>query len=184
MKSEFANIVSPTATRLDSNLVKTRLHFEKDVIAVLETNVDDVTGEILGRTVERLMSEGAYDATVTTNLGKKGRIEHTVRAVCSRDLIEKFAQIIVEETGTLGVKTSEYTRLIVPRKTVSVPFKLRDYKGNVTVKVAEIGGQYRIKPEVAEAKAISDASKVPLRSVLEAITASAKEFLESERARK
>jgi pyridinium-3,5-bisthiocarboxylic acid mononucleotide nickel chelatase len=163
----------------DSGANKTRLKFERDVIAVVETNVDDVSGEILGRTVERLMSEGAFDATVTSNMGKKGRIENTVRAACSTDIVEKIAQVMVEETGTLGVKTAEYTRLMVPRKIVSVPFELLGFRGNVTVKVAEIKGEYRIKPEMSEAKVIADSSKLPLRSVLEAITASARRFLES-----
>jgi pyridinium-3,5-bisthiocarboxylic acid mononucleotide nickel chelatase len=160
------------------------MQFERDIIVMVETNVDDVTGEILGRTVERLMAEGALDATVTTNLGKKGRIENTVRAACATDMVEKIAQVMVEETGTLGVKMAEYTRLMVPRKVISVPFELEGFRGNVTVKVAEISGQYRIKPEVSEAKKIADSSKVPLRIVLEHITCAAKEFLESGKSQK
>ncbi|MDG6996012.1 MAG: DUF111 family protein [Nitrososphaerota archaeon] len=155
--------------------------FERDVVAVVETNVDDVSGEILGHAIDRLMAEGAYDATVTPYLGKKGRIGHTVRALCSHDSVDKFAQILVQETGTLGVKTLEYTRLIVPRKIVSVPFEIGRYKGSVNVKIAEINGRLRIKPETSEAKQISDSQKIPLREVLDAIVFASKQVIESQR---
>lgn len=171
-----------TASAPESGVKKpvssSKIKFERDVVAVVETNVDDVSGEIMGRTVERLLNEGAFDATVTPYLGKKGRMGHTIRALCPHDSIEKFAQILVEETGTLGVKTLEYTRLIVPRKSVSVPFEIGRFKGNVSVKASEIAGRIRIKPETSEAKQISDSQKIPLREVLDAIVHTASRYLE------
>lgn len=158
-----------------------KIGFERDVVAIVETNVDDTSGEILGRAIDRLMAEGAYDATVTPYLGKKGRTGHTVRALCSHDSIDKFAQILVEETGTLGVKTLEYTRLIVPRKIMSVPFEIGRYKGRVNVKVAEVNGRFRIKPETSEAKQISDSQKIPLREVLDVIVIASRKAIESQR---
>ncbi len=147
-----------------------RVDFEKDVVSVVETNVDDVTGEILGRTIERLFEEGAFDATVSPFLGKKGRMGQTVRVVCPKGTAEKFGQIIVEETGTLGVKTTEWTRLIVPRKVVSVFVNIGNFSGNISVKVSKIGAALRIKPEMEEAKKISDSEKIPLREVMELIS--------------
>ncbi|MGI0079458.1 MAG: nickel insertion protein [Nitrososphaerales archaeon] len=157
------------------------IKFERDIVAIIETNVDDVTGEILSRTVERMMSEGAYDATATPYLGKKGRQGNTIRIVCSTDSIEKLAQVLVEETGTLGVKTTEYTRLIVPRRVISVPVSIENFHGNVSVKVAEWKGRVlRIKPELAEAKQIADSQKMPLREVIEKISTLAKQYLASQ----
>lgn len=158
-----------------------KMKFERDVVAMVETNVDDVSGEILGRAVERLMQEGAFDATVSPYLGKKGRMGHTVRALCANDAVEKIAQIMVEETGTLGVKTYEYTRLIVPRKVLTVPFEIKNYKGNVKIKVAEIDGGLRIKPESSEVKQISESQGLPAREVMEAIVFASRKFLESQR---
>lgn len=157
------------------------IKFDRDIVAVLETNVDDVTGEVLSRTIERMMIEGAYDATVMPFLGKKGRQGNTIRVVCSTDSVEKLAQVLVEETGTLGVKTTEYTRLIVPRRVVSVPVSIENFHGNVPVKIAEWRGRtLRIKPELAEAKQIADSQKIPLRDVLEQITNFAKQYLTSQ----
>ncbi len=147
-----------------------RIDFEKDVVTIVETNVDDVTGEILARTIERLMKEGAFDATVSEFQGKKGRIGQTVRVVCAKGSEEKFGKILVEETGTLGVKTTEWTRLIVPRRTVSISATIGKFHGNLNVKVSKIGSGLRIKPELEEAKKISDSENIPLRQVMEMIS--------------
>lgn len=154
-----------------------RIDFEKDIVSVVETNVDDVTGEVLARTVERLIQEGALDATVTPFLGKKGRMGQTVRVVCSKGSAEKFGQIIVEETGTLGIKTTDWTRLIVPRKVVCVKVHVGNYSGDISVKVSKIGKALRIKPEMEEAKRISDSEKIPLREVMEIISREADQQL-------
>jgi pyridinium-3,5-bisthiocarboxylic acid mononucleotide nickel chelatase len=140
---------------------------------VVETNVDDTTGEILARAIERITNEGAYDVSVTGYTGKKGRIGQTVRVVCPTDSIDKFAEILVEETGTLGVKVIEYTRLIVPRREISVPITIEGFHGNVSVKVAE----GRIRPDSTQVKEISESQKVPLRDVIELVTVAARQHL-------
>jgi len=156
---------------------RSKIKFERDTVALVESNVDDVTGEVLARTVERLMEEGAFDATVISFLGKKGRMGQTVRVVCAKGSAEKFAEILVEETGTLGVKTTEWTRLIVPRKIVNVPVRIGNFSGSVTVKASNTGFGMRIKPELSEAKRISDSEKIPLRRVLEIISRTAESEL-------
>jgi pyridinium-3,5-bisthiocarboxylic acid mononucleotide nickel chelatase len=147
-----------------------RASFKKDIVADVETNIDDTTGEIIGRTIERLIDEGAYDAVATPYVGKKGRPGQTIRVICARSSVEKLARILVEETGTLGVKVSLYTRLIVPRKEISIPIVFGKFKGNVPVKVAKMGSMVRVKPEYSVLKQISDSERVPLRDVQQTIT--------------
>lgn len=157
------------------------IEFERDEVGLVETNVDDVTGEILSRTIERLMSEGAEDAVATPYLGKKGREGFTVRVVCNPELSEKLASVLVEETGTLGVKISQCTRLMVPRKIISIPFSTGKFKGTVRIKVAQSKGKIlRIKAELEEAKQIALEEKLPLREVLEQITSSARAYLQKQ----
>jgi pyridinium-3,5-bisthiocarboxylic acid mononucleotide nickel chelatase len=154
------------------------MKFDRDLVGVLETNVDDVTGEVLSRTIERLLAEGAEDASATPYLGKKGREGFTVRVVCKTDSVEKLAQVLVEETGTLGVKIAEYTRLIVPRRVVSIPFAIEEFHGNVSVKIAEFKGRIlRIKPELSEARHIAETQRIPLRDVLDQIASTARNFV-------
>jgi pyridinium-3,5-bisthiocarboxylic acid mononucleotide nickel chelatase len=147
----------------------TPINFERDIVTIVETNVDDVTGEILGRTIERLMHEGALDATVSSFLGKKGRVGQTVRVVCEQGEGDKFAVILVEETGTLGVKTTDWTRMIVPRKVVTISAHIGNFHGRLNVKVSRTGSGLRIKPELEEAKRISESEGIPLREVMESI---------------
>jgi uncharacterized protein (DUF111 family) len=170
--------LSESASGLSSLPRKNQLKFERDIVAVIETNVDDVTGEILSRTIERLLAEGAHDASAIPYLGKKGREGFTIRVVCTTDSVEKLAQVLIEETGTLGLKIAEYTRLIVPRKVLTVPFTTEGFRGNVSVKIAEFNGKIlRIKPELNEAKQISETQKIPLRDVIEQISKTARDFI-------
>lgn len=148
--------------------------FERDVVEIVETNVDDVTGEVLARTVDRLLKEGALDATVSSFLGKKGRMGQTVRVVCGKGSAEKYAQILVEETGTLGVKVSELKWLIVPRKIISISVEIGSYTGKVNVKVSKVGEDTMVKPELEDAKQISEKENIPLRKVLEIISSQAR----------
>ena len=153
------------------------LTFEKDDVAVVETNVDDISGEVVGRAIERLLEEGAYDATAISFLGKKGRMGQTIRVTCPVDSAERFASFLVEETGTLGVKISQHTRLIVPRKEMSVPVSIKNFKGTVRVKISDVRGRKRIKPEYADAARISELEHVPLRDVLEIISDTTRRYI-------
>ncbi|MGH2638331.1 MAG: nickel insertion protein [Rhabdochlamydiaceae bacterium] len=173
----------PRSVRKKPNRVlikEKRSSFEKDKVAVVETNIDDTTGEIIGNAVERLLDGGAYDATVSAFLGKKGRAGHTVRVTCDPRSVERFAKILVEETGTLGVKTAEFTRFIVPRRNRSIPVKIGNFTGSVDVKIAQVDGVLRIKPEFSEAKKIADSQDMPLRVVLEMVSAEAQKIFRSQ----
>jgi len=156
------------------------MKFYRDRVAVIETNLDDVTGEVISHAIDRLMDRGALDATVTNFLGKKGRSGQIIRVTALPSSVESLAEILVEETGTLGVKTTEYERLIVPRKSISIPFELHGYRGKVQVKYAKLSGSVRIKPEFSNARTISEKTGVPLREVIELISESARKRLELE----
>ena len=63
---EFANVLKIVNGKTKMNLVK-------DTVQILETNVDDVSGEVLGNMIEKIMSSGAKDVTITSGITKKGR---------------------------------------------------------------------------------------------------------------
>ena len=169
----------PDETQLSSSSHnKRKMKFDRDRVAVIESNIDDATGEVISHAIDRLLDEGALDATVTNFLGKKGRAGQTIRVTALPSSVENLAEILVEETGTLGVKTTEYERLIVPRKTISIHFELRGYKGKVQVKFAKLNRSIRIKPEFSAARSISEKTGVPLREVIELISESARKQLE------
>lgn len=148
-------------------------------MCIVETNVDDVTGEILARTIEVSLVEGAFDATASPFTGKKGRPGFTVRLTCAKSAAPKFAQILVRETGTLGVKVIETERWIVNRRKVVISIRVGGKSRQIRLKTASIDGQTRFKPEYEDVKKVADEFNIPLRSVIETTLRQASERLET-----
>lgn len=84
-------------------------------LVVLETNVDDVTGELLGHLVEIAARDGARDAWVTPILMKKGRPAHTLSLLVRPEDRVAWTEWLFRETGTLGVRELPVTRTAVER---------------------------------------------------------------------
>ena len=87
---------------------------------VIETNVDDVTPEVLAYTVERLLETGAHDAWVTPIVMKKGRPAHTVHALCDESVRARVAEVLIAETGTLGLRAYRVERWPQARDEITV----------------------------------------------------------------
>lgn len=87
---------------------------------MLETNLDDVTGEQLGAVIAGAMGRGALDAWVQQTVGKKGRPAHVVHLLCSAGLAEELEEFLFAETGTLGVRRAVVERRELPRWTGTV----------------------------------------------------------------
>jgi len=142
-----------------------------DKISILETNLDDVTGEILGHTMDRLMEEGALDVTIIPTIAKKNRPGHLLRVISKSTMNDKLSETIIRETGTLGVRTMPYVhRHIVDREIK--PVKV-DFKGEiriVRVKVAKIGEEIvNVTAEYEDAKKIAEEMGIPLKDVMRII---------------
>jgi hypothetical protein len=88
---------------------------EGQPVQLLETNVDDVTGEVLAHTMERLLAAGAYDVWITPVTGKKGRPAQVVSVVCDPARSADVRAILATETGTLGVRSQRLHRWVAPR---------------------------------------------------------------------
>jgi len=76
--------------------------FQHDMVQVLETNVDDVSGEVLGNLIEKIMAYGAKDVTITSAITKKGRPTNLVSVICDSESMNAILELLVSETGTLG----------------------------------------------------------------------------------
>ncbi|MEW6329634.1 MAG: nickel pincer cofactor biosynthesis protein LarC [Candidatus Micrarchaeota archaeon] len=137
-----------------------------DDIRVLETNVDDVSGEVLGYAVERLLDEGARDACLIPIIAKKGRPGCILQVMCTKGDVEKFCRIIFEETGTLGIREHSCAKHLLERKTREVD----SGSGRARVKVARLGGRVvKMKPEYEDVKKIARKNRLPLRVASENI---------------
>ena len=72
---------------------------------VLETNVDDVSPEVLGHVIDEALKGGADDAWITPILMKKGRPAQEVKVLCRPELAAQMVRLLMVETGTLGVRS-------------------------------------------------------------------------------
>lgn len=79
-------------------------------VVVVETTVDDATGEVLGAAVPALLAAGAADAWIVPVLGKKGRPAHVVAALAPVDAAPAVASALRSATGTLGVRAVTHQR--------------------------------------------------------------------------
>lgn len=113
-------------------------------MVVLETTVDDMTGEALGALLERLREAGALDAWCLPGTGRKGRPVVELRAVLEPAHVAAVTAAVFEEGATLGVRLVECTRPELARHTVEVA----TLYGTVPVKVGVFGGRVvSAKPE-------------------------------------
>ena len=139
---------------------------------VLEANLDDASGEIVGGAIESLLAEGALDAWAAPVTMKKGRPGVVLGVLCAASAAEAMAAVVLRETTTIGVRFTEWDRIERPRRTVEV----ETLYGKIPLKVAEGPfGPPQIKPEYDACAAAARAHGVPVRVVITAALVAASE---------
>ena len=140
----------------------------KDSIEVLETNVDDVTGEILGNLFDKLLSMGAKDVVIIPATMKKNRPGYVIKVIAAPEHSALLAREIIKETGTLGVRVMPSRhRFKTERKfeTITVQFNKQNF--DVTVKIAQDqnGEILHISAEFEDCSQISRTESIPLKEI-------------------
>jgi uncharacterized protein (TIGR00299 family) protein len=137
---------------------------EFEQVVLIETNVDDLSPQVIGYTLERLLREGAREAFVTPVLMKKGRPGHLITAIAPDGREGALGALLVRETGTLGYRVRRTGRVVLKRAEAEVAVD----GGSVRVKTAEFAGeQVRFEPEYEDCRRIAEKTGRPLRLVLE-----------------
>jgi hypothetical protein len=134
-----------------------RNEFQLDRVKILETNVDDVSGEILGNLIEKIMSKGAKDISIFNGITKKGRPTNLISVICDDDSMNELMNILVTETGTLGIRITTSNRFIVPRTNHDVKLTLNGKEFVIKYKVSSFKGKDNFKIEFDDLKYVSDA---------------------------
>ncbi len=138
-----------------------------DRIVILETNVDDVSGEVVGHAVRRLFDEGAVDVYVTQVIGKKNRPANIISVISDYKNCHRMAEVLMRETGTIGVRIYELPRLVAERRKERVELELFGRKFEVTVKTSKVGERViNVKPEYEDLRKIAESLDLPLREIL------------------
>lgn len=147
-----------------------------DRVDILETNVDDVTGEALAYTISRLMEEGARDASAVPAVMKKGRSGHLVRVVSHPDVTDRLVGVMARELGTLGIRCIPMVHRSVAERTVEpVTVTLRDREWTIDVKCGWSGGKITsFKAEYDQTAACARELGIPLREIAGTVEAAAR----------
>ncbi len=141
------------------------LDWETDCIAVLETNLDDSNGEVLGHFVETALAAGALDVFYTPIQMKKNRPGVLLAVLCAEADADKFSEMILRETSAFGVR-----RTVAERRKLRREFtKVKTPFGNVAVKIGRLNGKLvQAAPEFESCKKRASRAKVPLKRIYEA----------------
>ena len=139
--------------------------WETDTITTLQTNLDDISAEILGRFVERALAAGALDVFYTPIQMKKNRPGILLTVLCAQSDADKFSELILRETTAFGVRRSLSERRKLQREVISV----KTPHGEVAVKIGKLNGQVvQVAPEFESCKKLAEQGNVPLKKVYEA----------------
>jgi uncharacterized protein (TIGR00299 family) protein len=143
----------------------TSLDWEMDTIVVLETNLDDISGEILGRFLETALAAGALDVFHTPVQMKKNRPGVLLTILCSKADADKFSEMILRETSAFGVR-----RTVAERRKLRREFtKVKTPFGDVIVKIGRLNGKVvQTAPEFESCNKRAAQAKVPLKQIYEA----------------
>ncbi|MCL4499820.1 MAG: nickel pincer cofactor biosynthesis protein LarC [Chloroflexi bacterium] len=138
---------------------------EHEEVAVLETNIDDLSPQIYEVVMERLFAAGALDVYFTPIQMKKSRPATLLSVICAPDDAAKMSDIIFEETSTIGIRVDMQRRICLPRAVTTVETRF----GPISVKIARRGGEViNVQPEYEDCKAAASSHGAPVKTVRDA----------------
>jgi pyridinium-3,5-bisthiocarboxylic acid mononucleotide nickel chelatase len=135
----------------------------REELVLLETNLDDATPEVLAYTVERALAAGAADAWLVPAVMKKGRPGVTVHVLVQDHLATALEELLLTETGSLGVRRHRVERRALERDWVEVPIgehRVRVKRGLIGRRVVSMAAEYE------DARAVAQAQGRSLRTIM------------------
>jgi len=156
----FSNVL-----KIVRGIASTKLQL--DTVKILETNVDDVSGEVLGNMIEKIMAQGAKDVTISSAITKKGRPTNLVSVICDSDTMNSIMDLLVTETGTLGVRVRTSERYIVPRAVKTLSVNIQGQSFDVRYKTRDLNNGSHFKIESDDIREISSALSISFKETEE-----------------
>jgi hypothetical protein len=139
--------------------------YERDTITRIETNLDDLSPEMIGAVTEQLLKAGALDVFLTPIQMKKNRPGIQLTALCEESAVPRVAEMIFRQTTSFGVRMDRMDRLKLERtfETVATEY------GEVRVKIGLLAGEtIQVSPEFESCKALSEKTGAPIRVIYDA----------------
>lgn len=138
---------------------------QTDCVCKLETDIDDCSGELLGYTLERLLTAGALDAHYQPVFMKKSRPAWELTVICREEDRAKLEALIFAETTTIGIRRARMERTVLPRRRDVV----HTAYGDVAVKRCLLENGERCYVEYDSAAKLAQEQGVPLQDICLAV---------------
>jgi pyridinium-3,5-bisthiocarboxylic acid mononucleotide nickel chelatase len=140
-------------------------------VFVVETNIDDLSGEVIGNMIEELDRAGVLDVSVVQALSKKNRPTYLVKIIVDTENLDKILDILFKESGTLGARVQEVNRIVMPRNLVTTSLSINGKLFNVRVKIGRNlrGVVINVKPEFEDIRNISRITGLPTKRILDLV---------------
>lgn len=159
---------TPAKRKTVKELVKMSEDWDKDDVVVIEANVDDIDGEVLGNLFDVLLAENlAYDVVMIPAYGKKNRPCYVIKVIAAKAGLSSVAELMIKHIGTLGIRYTEWSRLKAIRETIVCRLEVDDQEFMVRVKIARgrDGSIINIKPEADDVLTVSKATGITIREL-------------------
>jgi len=135
---------------------------EHEEVAVIESNIDDLSPQIYEVVMERLFAAGALDVYLTPIQMKKNRPATLLCVICSPESVNTIADILFEETSTIGLRVDKRSRICLPRETVNVETAY----GPIRIKTARKDSKIiNAQPEYEDCKAAAAKHNIAVKIV-------------------
>lgn len=134
---------------------------QNEDFVVIETNIDDCAGEILGYTQELLFQNGALDVFFTPVYMKKNRPAYRITVTCRKKDMLKLQNIIFKETTTIGMRYRFEYRTELEREIINID----TCYGKIKAKKVTNNGETYIYPEYESIKEIARKNNIPLKQL-------------------
>jgi len=143
----------------------------RDSVDILETNVDDISGEVIAHAITRLLETGARDASAMPIIMKKGRPGFLIRVICTSDKSGELAELMARELGTLGIRCIPAVHRFIAERTIElVDVEIAGKHRTMAVKSGWMHGEiYSLKAEFDQARDWATELGIPVCEVLRAI---------------
>jgi uncharacterized protein (TIGR00299 family) protein len=143
----------------------------QDTVDLLETNVDDVSGEVIAHALARFMGAGARDAAAVPVIMKKGRPGFLIRVISIPETSARLAELMALELGTLGIRCIPAVHRFIAERTIEeVEVEIRGETRKMPVKCGRMDGRvYLVKAEFGPAEAWARELGLPVRDVIRTV---------------
>ncbi|HEU5403930.1 MAG TPA: nickel pincer cofactor biosynthesis protein LarC [Terriglobales bacterium] len=133
-------------------------------VTVLEATIDDMTPQVFGYVLEKLLQNGALDAFGLPVQMKKSRPGMLLTVLARNEDTQHLTDVIFSETTTIGLRTRREQRITLPREWVPVETRW----GTVRIKLAHLHGEEtNAAPEFEDCRRIAEEHRVPLKTVMQ-----------------